>query len=208
MWAGGPLQRTVPRRCVSHNLVMCIGFRLSSKLLLGLCLCASAFAVQAADPATAVGPVPAAPQTLTEDLSAWRQRIRDKIREQFVFPLQVPNDAQVELEVSLLPSGNAADVSTRKTSGFPELDAAARRAVLAATPLPVPGDAASYERVRRFGVIFQARTGLQMIDPQAHAPPRSRRLPPQRASVSSVPLPAPAPRPRPTAHRAGRVASC
>ena len=186
---------------------MYLAFRRSHRLLLGLWLCASALAALAADPAATVGPAPPAPQTLAEDWSGWRQRIRDKIREQFVFPPGVPSDAQVELEVSLLPSGNAADVSTRKTSGFPELDAAARRAVLAATPLPVPADAASYERVRRFGVIFQARMGIQMVDPQASAPPVRRSLLRQRASISSAPPRVPVRRPRPIARRAGRATS-
>src|SRR5512145_2495064 len=122
-------------------------------------------------PAVTGGAPAAVPQASAEEIAAWRQRIRDRIREQLIVPAEVAADARVELEVSLLPSGNAADVSTRKTSGFPAFDSAARRAVLAATPLPVPADLAGYERVRRFGAIFEPRSGVQIVDAQAPTPP-------------------------------------
>ena len=142
-------------------------------------LLAAQFTAGAADPPKAAEPVP---QASAEEVAAWRERIRDRIREQLVVPFDVPGDARVELEVSLLASGNAADVSTRKTSGFPAFDSAARRAVLSATPLPVPADLAGYERVRRFGVILQPRSGVQIVDAQAPAPP----------SQGAAPVPAPA----------------
>lgn len=127
-----------------------------------------------ADSPRTLGPAGAAesvPQASPEEVAAWRLRIRERIREQLIVPAEVAADARVELEVSLLPSGNAADVSTRKTSGFPAFDSAARRAVLAATPLPVPADLAGYERVRRFGAIFEPRSGVQIVDAQAPTPP-------------------------------------
>jgi TonB family protein len=43
--------------------------------------------------------------------------------------------------------------------------------VLAAMPLPVPADLAGYERVRRFGAIFEPRSGVQIVDAQAPTPP-------------------------------------
>jgi TonB family protein len=134
-------------------------------------LCAAALflvaqAIAAADP-PATEPVP---QASAEEVATWRQRVRDRIHEQLIVPLDVPSDARVELEVSLLPSGNAADVSTRRTSGFPAFDSAARRAVLAATPLPVPADLPGYERVRRFGAIFEPRS-VQIVDAPAPVPP-------------------------------------
>jgi TonB family protein len=121
----------------------------------------------AADPPAAAEPVP---QASADEVAAWRLRIRDRIREQLIVPSDVPGDARVELDVSLLPSGNAADVSTRRTSGFPAFDAAARRAVLGATPLPVPADLPGYERVRRFGAIFEPGSGVQIVDAQVPVP--------------------------------------
>jgi TonB family protein len=120
-----------------------------------------------ADPPAAAEPVP---QASADEVAAWRLRVRDRIREQLIVPSDVPGDARVELDVSLLPSGNAADVSTRRTSGFPAFDAAARRAVLGATPLPVPADLPGYERVRRFGAIFEPVSGVQIVDAQAPVP--------------------------------------
>jgi len=116
-------------------------------------------------------PSSAAAQVQADEIARWRVGARERIREQLIVPPEVPADAWVELEVSLLPSGNAADVSARRLSGFPAFDAAARRAVLAATPLPVPADAASYERVRRFAVIFEPRSGVQIVDAQSVVAP-------------------------------------
>lgn len=163
-------------------------------LITGLLLLAAQGATPA-DPPAAAAPVP---QASSEEVAAWRQRIRDRIRDQLVVPFDVPADARVELEVSLLPSGNAADVSTRKTSGFPTFDSAARRAVLAGTPFPVPADLAGYERVRRFGVVFEPRNGVQIVDAQPPTPPGQPAASPpapavERFACATVPGPAPAP---------------
>jgi len=119
----------------------------------------------------------AAPER-ADEIAPWRAGVRERIRAQWIVPPNVPPDARAELEVALLPSGNAADVSTRRSSGFPAFDAAARRAVLAATPLPVPADVAGYERIRRFGVIIEPGGSIQIVDAKALVvPPRSAAAP-------------------------------
>ncbi|MCC7548418.1 MAG: TonB family protein [Burkholderiales bacterium] len=119
-------------------------------------------------------PEPSAPAAVPAEapvmaLQHWRQRMRDAIQQHMTPPASIPLDAQVELEVSLLPSGLAADVTTHRASGYPDLDASLRRAVLVATPLPLPGDQASYERLRRFSVLYEVRSGVRVVD--AHPAP-------------------------------------
>lgn len=125
------------------------------------------------EPATPVpAPVPppaipaqaAPPQLPVQELQSWRQRARDAIQQHMVPPPSIPLDALVELEVSLLPSGLAGDVTTRRASGHPELDAALRSAVVLATPLPLPADPQRYERLRRFAVLYEARSGVRVVD--------------------------------------------
>jgi len=128
----------------------------------------------AAPPAATSAPASPAPATAPAEapvmeLQHWRQRMRDAIQQHMTPPASIPLDAQVELEVSLLPSGLAADVTTRRASGYPDLDASLRRAVLVATPLPLPGDQASYERLRRFSVLYEVRSGVRVVD--AHPAP-------------------------------------
>lgn len=129
---------------------------------------------RAAEPAAAVR---------SEDLALWRAGARERIRAQWIVPLDAPAAARVELEVALLPSGFAADVSTRRSSGSAEFDSAARRAVLAAMPLPVPAEAAAYERVRRFGAIFESSGSVQLADVQALATPTPVPATPSQASA-------------------------
>jgi len=100
--------------------------------------------------------------------------MREAIQQHMTPPASIPLDAQVELEVSLLPSGLAADIATRRASGYPDLDAALRRAVLVATPLPLPADAHSYQRLRRFSVLYEVRSGVRVVDAHSVEPDAAR----------------------------------
>ncbi|MCW5621847.1 MAG: TonB family protein [Burkholderiales bacterium] len=110
-----------------------------------------------------------------QELQFWRQRIRDAIQQHMSVPQSIPLDAHVELEVSLLSNGLAGDITTRRASGFPDLDAALRRAVLEATPLPLPSQPQAYARLRRFSVLYEVRSGVRVVDAPAPSPqtPRS-----------------------------------
>lgn len=109
-----------------------------------------------------------------QELQFWRQRMRDAIQQHMSVPQSIPLDAHVELEVSLLPSGLAGDVTTRRASGFPDLDAALRRAVLEATPLPLPSQPQAYARLRRFSVLYEVRSGVRVVDAPAPSPQTPR----------------------------------
>jgi TonB family protein len=166
-------------------------------LTLLLWACPSARAQVPETPAGTSQPSPPAPRVpadpLTPDVQFWHERIRQQIVQRLNVPASLPPDARVEIDVSLLPSGQAADISTRRTSGYPDLDMAVRRAVLAATPIELPADPAGYERVRRFGVVFDAGTGLSVEEakpftgPVAPAPPP---IEPFLCSAASIGAPA------------------
>jgi protein TonB len=133
---------------------------------------------------------------LAPDVQFWRERIRQQIQQRLVVPPSMPADARVELDVSLLPSGQAVDIATRRPSGYPDLDTAVRRAVLAATPIELPADPAGYEEVRRFGLVYEPGRGLRVIDPQpfagapaAPAPPASEPLLCSAASIAAPTTP-------------------
>ena len=131
---------------------------------------------------------------LAPDVQFWRERIRQQILQRLTVPPSLPMDARVELEVSLLPGGQAVDITTRRPSEIPDLDMAVRRAVLAATPIELPADAAGYERLRRFAVIYDPARGLRVADPQpfagAPAPPAAPATEPFLCSAASIPAPA------------------
>jgi len=127
----------------------------------------------AATPDTAQ-PVTPALEPPVQELQFWRQRMREAIQQHMTPPSSIPLDAQVELEVSLLPSGLAADIATHRASGFPDLDAALRRAVLMATPLPLPAEAQSYQRLRRFSVLYEVRSGVRVVDARSVDPDAAR----------------------------------
>jgi TonB family protein len=135
--------------------------------------------------------VPADP--LTPDVQFWRERIRQQIQQRLALPGEMPPSAHVELEVSLLPSGEAVDINTRTPSGSPEMDMALRRAVLAATPIELPADPAGYERLRRFTVIYDAKAGLGVVEapPAAGAAPQPRARAPEPFLCSAASLPRP-----------------
>jgi TonB family protein len=144
-------------------------------------------------PSTAPG-LPSMPaDPLTPDVQFWRERIRQQIQQRLIVPPSVPGDARVEVDVSLLPSGQAVDISTRRASGYPDLDMAVRRAVLAATPIELPADAAGYERVRRFGLVYEPGRGLRVVEPQPFAGPQPAPAPPVSepflCSAGSIPVP-------------------
>jgi TonB family protein len=135
--------------------------------------------------------VPADP--LTPDVEFWRERIRQQIQQRLALPPSTPPNARVELDVSLLPSGQAVDISTRRASGFPDLDMAVRRAVLAATPIELPADPVGYETVRRFGLVYEPTRGLRVVEPLPFAGQAAPASPPASepflCSAGSLPVP-------------------
>lgn len=81
-------------------------------------------------------------------------KIRAKIRRNIILPRDVPEKAQAEFNVTLLPGGSVLNARLIKPSGDPAYDAAVERAIFKASPLPLPDDAALFNRFRQLHLKF------------------------------------------------------
>ena len=81
-------------------------------------------------------------------------KIRAKIKRNIVMPPDVPDNAKVEFGVTLLPGGSVLSVKLVKPSGVAVYDSAVERAILKAQPLPLPPDAALFNKFRELHLKF------------------------------------------------------
>jgi colicin import membrane protein len=84
------------------------------------------------------------------EINKYKALIVQAISQQWVIPTQANRQLSSELMIRLAPGGMVIDVQITKSSGDPSLDSSARAAVLKASPLPVPADAAAFEPFRHF----------------------------------------------------------
>ena len=73
-------------------------------------------------------------------IDEYKAKISAKIRRNIVPPPDVADDAVAEFNVTLLPGGDVLDATLIKSSGNQAYDDAVDRAILKASPLPVPED--------------------------------------------------------------------
>jgi colicin import membrane protein len=78
----------------------------------------------------------------------FQEQIRAKIRNALVLPKSLKGDAEVILQVSLLPNGEVVRVTLVRTSGQPLYDNAVERAIFKASPLPLPSDRQAAQQFR------------------------------------------------------------
>lgn len=84
-------------------------------------------------------------------------RIAARIRSRIAMPPGVPGDARAEFSVTVLPGGRVLDVKLLKSSGYAVYDDAVERAILKAEPLPLPPDAALFNRFRELELGFRPK---------------------------------------------------
>lgn len=82
-------------------------------------------------------------------------KIVSKIRRNIVMPPDVPDDARAEFMVTLLPGGTVLNARLDKSSGNAAYDNAVERAILKSQPLPLPVDAAMFNRFRKLRLVFR-----------------------------------------------------
>jgi colicin import membrane protein len=70
----------------------------------------------------------------------FQERIRAKIMDALVLPQNIRGDAEVTVQVDLLPNGEVLRVTLLRSSGQALYDSAVERAIFRASPLPLPGD--------------------------------------------------------------------
>lgn len=82
------------------------------------------------------------------EIDKYKALIIQAISQQWIVPSGAQEDEVATLTVRLAPGGVVLSVSIAQSSGDPALDRSAKVAVLNASPLPVPGDAALFDRFR------------------------------------------------------------
>jgi colicin import membrane protein len=84
------------------------------------------------------------------EVNKYKALILQAISEHWIVPPQANKRLYCELMIRVAPGGMVLDVQITKSSGDPSLDSSARAAVMKASPLPVPPDAAAFEAFRQF----------------------------------------------------------
>jgi colicin import membrane protein len=80
-------------------------------------------------------------------LNAWSDAIRRKIHENMTLPRAIEGNPSVVFRVTLRPTGEVLSVKLQRSSGQKDFDAAVQRAILKASPLPVPQSGAVFTPV-------------------------------------------------------------
>lgn len=80
--------------------------------------------------------------------------IRDKVERNWLRPPGSPPGLSCTVQVRLIPGGDVADVRITRSSGDAVFDRSVEAAVFRAAPLPVPPDAALFNRFRQIDFIF------------------------------------------------------
>lgn len=97
----------------------------------------------------------AAQQKLIDD---WKARIQAKIKGRVVVPANIQGNPEARFDVVLLPGGDVLSATLRKSSGVAAYDAAVERAIMAAQPLPVPGESDLFqENFRELALVFRPK---------------------------------------------------
>ncbi|GHT83232.1 hypothetical protein AGMMS49543_09910 [Betaproteobacteria bacterium] len=79
-------------------------------------------------------------------LAAYANLIAIKVRSKMVAPMGLSGNPKAEFTVVQLPSGEVTAVHLKRSSGFPQFDAAVERAIYSASPLPLPDDRTLFQR--------------------------------------------------------------
>lgn len=81
-------------------------------------------------------------------ISEYLERIRSKVRQNIVEPPGLQGNPTAEFDVVLIPGGEVLSVRLARSSGVPAYDAAAERAIVKSTPLPLPPNPELFSRFR------------------------------------------------------------
>jgi colicin import membrane protein len=79
-------------------------------------------------------------------LGDYVNRIRTKVRQNWILPQDLQGNPECVFDVVQLPTGEVLSVKLSKSSGNPAYDAAVERAILKSSPLPLPEPRSLFER--------------------------------------------------------------
>jgi len=83
--------------------------------------------------------------------------IQNHVKRQIVEPPNLQGNPQVEFNVVLIPGGEVLTARMTRSSGVPAYDAAVERAILKASPLPLPPDPALFQQFRELNLRIRPR---------------------------------------------------
>jgi len=84
----------------------------------------------------------------------YQEKIKAKIRSKIILPEGLQGNPQARFAVSVLPTGDVVQVKLLRPSGQPAYDSAVERAILKASPLPMPPDSALVSEFRDLDLKF------------------------------------------------------
>lgn len=79
-------------------------------------------------------------------LGDYMNRIRTKVKQNWILPQDVQGNPEAVFSVVQLPTGEVLSVKIKKSSGNPALDQAIERAILKSSPLPLPEPRSLFDR--------------------------------------------------------------
>jgi colicin import membrane protein len=79
-------------------------------------------------------------------LADYVNRIRAKVRQNWILPQDLQGNPEAVFDVVQLPTGEVLSVKLAKSSGNPAYDAAVERAILKSSPLPLPEPRSLFDR--------------------------------------------------------------
>lgn len=94
---------------------------------------------------------------ITSEIGKYKGLIRARIRRNIVMPPDVPDSAQAEFDVILIPDGSVLRATLTRHSGNAAYDDAVERAILKAQPLPLPSDATLFSKFRELHLVFSPK---------------------------------------------------
>lgn len=88
-------------------------------------------------------------------IDEYKARIHNKIKRYVVVPPDINGNPEAEFDVVLLPDGEVLKATLVKSSGIPAYDNAVQRAILRASPLPLPPDPSLFDQFRTLDLHFK-----------------------------------------------------
>jgi colicin import membrane protein len=88
-------------------------------------------------------------------IDKYKAMIHNKIKRNVVVPPNLSGNPEAEFDVVLLPDGEVLKATLVKSSGYPAYDAAVERAILRASPLPLPPDTSLFDEFRTLDLHFK-----------------------------------------------------
>jgi colicin import membrane protein len=88
------------------------------------------------------------------EIAKYTRMIQDRVRRLIIEPPNLQGNPEVEIELRILPGGDVLEpsVRVRRSSGNAAYDDAVQRAVLKASPLPVPSEPALFNQLRELNL--------------------------------------------------------